>query len=140
MDNFVGASLREECLWEICENAVNKFLRKMMIVGRTDELSIALDDNKIWLESSGRNSADDFGIQKVTHVKDNRKGIISRTAASLTTIMSLTPIQTGHLLRYNRTKYGLVMITGPTKKGYNWTNRFLKITVFHSQFVGAIVA
>ena len=48
-----------------------------------------MDDDKIWLENSGKNDEDHFGLRKVTHVKDNRKGIISHTAVSLSTIMPL---------------------------------------------------
>ena len=44
---------------------------------------IALDDDKIWVECSGRNEIDHFGIRKTTHVKDNRKGFTSHTAASM---------------------------------------------------------
>ena len=40
---------------------MNTFLRKLSIVGRTDHISIALDDDKIWVESTGRNAVDDFG-------------------------------------------------------------------------------
>ena len=85
LKHFVGSSRREKCLWEICEEAVNKFLRTVSIVQRTDDVSVALDDDKIWVESSGENSTDEFGLRKVTHVKDNRKGIIAHTTVSTST-------------------------------------------------------
>lgn len=89
IDNFCSFSRREKCTWQVCEEAVNRFLRRISISGRTDDVSIALDDDKIWVESSGNNAADDFGLRKVTHVKDNRKGIIAHTAVSATTNIPL---------------------------------------------------
>ena len=89
LNDFLGSSRRGECLWEQTELAVNKLLRKLSIVGRTDEISIALDDDKIWVQTSGRNEDDHFGLRKVTHVKDNRKGIIAHTAVSSSTNIPL---------------------------------------------------
>ena len=60
--NYVGASRRDKCLWEILENAVNSFMRKVSIVERNDEIQIALDDDKIWLQNSGKNDEDHFGL------------------------------------------------------------------------------
>ena len=87
--NYIGSSRREKCLWQILEVAVNTFLRSISIVGRDDDIPVALDDDKIWVHVSGKNDEDHFGLRKVTHVKDNRKGIISHTAVSLSTIMPL---------------------------------------------------
>ena len=87
--NFIGSSRREKCLWEILEVAVNDFLRDISIVQRGDDIPVALDDDKIWIQTSGKNDDDHFGLRKVTHVKDNRKGIISHTAVSVSTIMPL---------------------------------------------------
>ena len=81
---FVGTSRRNECLWEMMERVVNKILRDLSIAGRTDDITIALDDDKIWVELSGSNELDTFGLRKVTHVKDNRKGIVAHTAVSTT--------------------------------------------------------
>ena len=89
LDNYVGSSRRGKCLWESLEASVNNFLRAVSIVGRTDEISVALDDDKIWVQSSGKNEDDHFGLRKVTHVKDNRKGIIAHTAVSSSTNMPL---------------------------------------------------
>ena len=87
--NYVGSSRREKCLWQILEVAVNSFLRSISIVGRNDDIPVALDDDKIWVHVSGKNDEDHFGLRKVTHVKDNGKGIISHTAIFLSTIMPL---------------------------------------------------
>ena len=41
------------------------------------------------MQTSGKNDQDHFGLGKVTHVKDNRKGIISHTAVSVSTMIPL---------------------------------------------------
>ena len=68
---------------------MNSFFRSISIVERNDHIPVALDDDKIWVQVSEKNDEDYFGLRKVTHVKDNRKGIISHTAVSLSTIMPL---------------------------------------------------
>lgn len=83
-DDFVGFSRRPKCLWELCEKAMNETLRKISVAGFSGDIAIALDDDKIWVESSGRNQDDHFKLRKVTHVTDNRKGIISHTAVTTT--------------------------------------------------------
>ena len=88
--NFIGSSRREECLWEKLERVVNVFLRKITIVGRADVIETSMDDDKCWADTSGQNAEDDFGLRRVTHVKDNRKGIISHTAVSATTTVPLS--------------------------------------------------
>ena len=80
--SFVGISRRPKCLWEMCETAANNILRSITIAGRSGEIAVALDDDKVWVESSGQNQEDDFKLRKVTHVKDNRKGIVSHTAVT----------------------------------------------------------
>lgn len=83
-----SSSRRSTCLWEVCETAANTFLRKIVVADRDGDLSVALDDDKVWVESSGENGTDDFGIRRVRHTQDNRKGVISHTAvSSLTTIL-----------------------------------------------------
>lgn len=79
---FIGSNRRDNCIWQSLERATNKFLRKVAIVNRTDDISIALDDDKIWVQSSGTNEEDNFGLRKVTHVNDNRKGLVAHTAAN----------------------------------------------------------
>ena len=68
---------------------MTSFFRSISIVERNDHIPVALDDDKIWVQVSEKNDEDHFGLRKVTHVKDNRKGIISHTAVSLSTIMPL---------------------------------------------------
>ena len=82
---FVDNGRRPECLWKIMENVLNIFLRSIAIAGRDDKIDIALDDDKVWIQNSGVNAEDHFTLRKVTHIKDNRKGIISHTAGSTTT-------------------------------------------------------
>lgn len=86
---FLGSSRREEPLWKICEMAANKFLRAVAVADRDGDLSIALDDDKIWCESNGENAIDDFMIRRVRHNADNRKGMISHTAVSALTLVLL---------------------------------------------------
>ena len=87
--DYIGNSRRPMCLWEIFEAAANKTMRKIAIAGRTDDIFMAFDDNKIWVESSGENTSDDFKLRRVTHVRDNRKEIVSHTAISVTTTLPL---------------------------------------------------
>lgn len=54
LQNFVGTNRRDACLWQQLEKVVNNFLRRIAIVGRTDDISIALDDDKIWVQTSGK--------------------------------------------------------------------------------------
>ena len=82
LSNFIGASRREECMWEQLERVINTLLRKITVVGRNVSISISLDDDKIWLQVSGMNLEDDFGLRRVQHVRDNRKGIVAHTAIS----------------------------------------------------------
>ncbi len=89
LDNFVGASRRPQCLWEMTQNAVNDFLQKIIIDGRDDEICIATDDDKVWIESSGKNMNDHFGIRKTTHVKDNRKGFTDHASATMPLIFPM---------------------------------------------------
>ena len=89
LSNFFGLSRRDECLWEKLERVTNALLRKISIVGRNENIFVALDDDKIWIQSSGKNLEDDFGLRRVTHVKDNRKGIVAHTAVSSTTNVPL---------------------------------------------------
>ena len=53
-----------------------------IITNRHGRISIALDDDKIWLSLSGKNSIDKAGLKYTTHVRDNRKGLIAHTAIS----------------------------------------------------------
>ena len=64
------------------ETIVNEILRSVSIDGRTGRISIALDDDKVWLNLSGSSKLDFFNLKYTTHVKPNRKGIIAHTAVS----------------------------------------------------------
>ena len=86
-NNFISDGRRHECLWEIFESAINCWLRRVTIAGRNDTIKISLDDDKIWNQQSGRNKEDQFKLRRVTHVKDNRKGIVSHTAVLSSTTM-----------------------------------------------------
>lgn len=83
-NNFIGLSRRSGCIWEKLERVVNNFLREISIVGRIDKIAIALDDDKVWLQTSGKNNEDDFNLRRVIHVRDNRKGFVGHTAVSAT--------------------------------------------------------
>lgn len=89
LNQFVGSNRRPQCLWEILEQSVNNFLKKIIIDGRVDDIFCSLDDDKKWIQSSGRNELDHFGINKATHVKDNRKGFTSHFAASMPLIFPM---------------------------------------------------
>ena len=79
---FIGAGRRDKCVWEYLEEAVNNLCRVVSISNRTGDISIALDDDKVWVNLTGQNKADTFGIKYTTHVQPNRKGIIAHTAVS----------------------------------------------------------
>lgn len=81
-NEYFSSSRREDCLWKIFQTVINSFLRDISIATNTDGISNALDDDKIWVESSGKNAEDAFGLRGVTHVKDNRKGIIAHVSGS----------------------------------------------------------
>ena len=81
-NSFVGAGRREKCIWEHLEEIVNNLCRSISVSNRPGKISIALDDDKIWVSLSGRNKDDLFGIKYTTHNKANRKGIVAHTAVS----------------------------------------------------------
>lgn len=80
--SFIGAGRREKCIWEYLEDIINDLCRTISISNRTGIISIALDDDKVWVNLTGKNKKDLFGIKYTTHVKANRKGIIAHTAVS----------------------------------------------------------
>ena len=81
-NQFIGAGRRDRCIWEYLEDAVNNLCRIVSVSNRTGDISIALDDDKVWVNLTGVNKADTFGIKYTTHVQPNRKGIIAHTAVS----------------------------------------------------------
>ena len=78
----ISSSQRELPLWEGLELIVNDILRSVSITGRDGRISVALDDDKIWMNLSDSIGSDLFNIKYATHVKPNRKGIIAHTAVS----------------------------------------------------------
>ena len=75
----MSTNRREVPIWRTLEDLVNTLLRKISISGREGEISIALDDDKIWLAQTKSKMCDLFGLKYTTHVKPNRKGIIGHT-------------------------------------------------------------
>jgi hypothetical protein len=71
-----------EPLWQKLEAVVNKLLRSISIEQRQGNISIALDDDKIWVNLAHSAKDDLFNLKYTTHVKANRKGIIGHTAVS----------------------------------------------------------
>ena len=81
-DTEISTNRREIPLWETLESIVNDFLMSISIVGRNGKISVALDDDKIWLNLKNSSKTDLFNLKYTTHVKDNRKGLIAHTAVS----------------------------------------------------------
>ena len=79
---FLGSGRRERCIWEEIEIIANDLCRDISITNRDGKITIALDDDKIWVILSGPNLYDTFEIKYSTHVKANRRGIIVHTAVS----------------------------------------------------------
>ena len=67
ISTFVTNGRRNECLWELLEVDINNILRNSSVLQRRGVISIALDDDKIWVASSGENSEDHFGLRYTTH-------------------------------------------------------------------------
>ena len=51
----VSTSRREEPIWQAFEEIVNKMLKEISVNGRDGRISIALDDDKIWLNCTNSN-------------------------------------------------------------------------------------
>ena len=79
---FVAAGRRDKCIWENLEEIVNELCRSISITNRSGKISIALDDDKIWVALTGRNLVDLFGLKYTRHVKANRNGFVAHTAVS----------------------------------------------------------
>ena len=78
----ISTSRREQPIWASLEHLVNVVLREISITGRDGEISIALDDDKVWVSQTNSASTDLFDLKYTTHVKPNRKGIVGHTAVS----------------------------------------------------------
>lgn len=82
LSSSISTSRRMIPIWTSLQHIVNCVLQKISITGREGEISIALDDDKIWLSQTNSASEDLFGLKYTTHVKPNRKGIVGHTAVS----------------------------------------------------------
>lgn len=78
----MSTSRREKPIWASLETLVNDILRTIAIAGRDGEISIALDDDKIWLSQANSKVKDLFGLKYTTHTQANRKGIVADTAVT----------------------------------------------------------
>ena len=78
----VSTSRRDEPIWQAYEEIVNKMLKEISVKGRDGRISIALDDDKIWLNCTNSNFRDLFNLKFTRHAKPNRNGIIAHTAVS----------------------------------------------------------
>lgn len=81
-DAAISTSCCDEPIWRAFEEIVNKMLKEISIKGRDGRVSIALDDNKIWLHCTNSNSRDIFNLKFTRHTKLNHSGIIAHTAVS----------------------------------------------------------
>ena len=53
--HFVGQSQRSKCIWESLEVLANEICQKISITQRKGDISIALDDDKVWFSNTGKN-------------------------------------------------------------------------------------
>ena len=113
-DNYVGEDRRPQPLWEQIEFTLNKLCREVSIANRKGKVSVALDDDKIWLEQTGENAKDKAGLNFTTHMRDNRKGLIAHTAVS-----------TGVNLLLGTWVYNLILM----KRTYEISQLFLNLNV-----------
>ena len=85
----MSTSRREIPIWASLETIVNKLFRTISIAGREGEISIALDDDKIWLSQANSKVQDLFGLKYTTHNQANRKGLVGDTATTTGIIFPL---------------------------------------------------
>ncbi len=78
----MSTSRRPVPLWQTLETHVNELLVAISITNSDRRISIALDDDKIWMNISRAYAVDLFNLKYTTHVRPNRKGIIAHTAIS----------------------------------------------------------
>ena len=69
---YTGANA-EELFWEQVEDALNKMLHQLVIVGRNGKQIYLIDDDKFHYESHSRNHRH-WNIKFIKHVNDNRWG------------------------------------------------------------------
>lgn len=80
--NEISTCRRKIPLWEGMERILNELLRSISITSRKGRISVALDDDKVWLSVKNSKMADLFNLRYASHVRANRKGIILHTAVS----------------------------------------------------------
>ena len=71
-------------LWQEIEKITNMILKKFTIIGWEEEgdISISLDDDKVWFACSRVNTVDLFNVKYTTHTQANRKGLVAHSAIS----------------------------------------------------------
>ena len=79
---IMSTSRRTSPLWEGMEQIINQLCRFVSIDNREGRISIALDDDKIWLNTRKSATVDLFKLKFCAHVRANRKGIVAHTAVS----------------------------------------------------------
>lgn len=85
----ISTSRRDTPLWEEFEVIVNTLFRAISVTGREGKISIALDDDKIWMNTSKGSSADLFNLKYCQHVQANRKGLVAHSAFTTAVIHPL---------------------------------------------------
>ena len=68
--------------WEKLQQKLNEILRLITVETNNNVLSLVVDDDKVWLNNKGANSADRFKLKLVRHTKDNRDGLNAHTAVT----------------------------------------------------------
>ena len=58
---------------------MNDLCRSIFISNWSGNISIALDDDKVWVNLTGQIKVNLFDLKYTTHVKPNRKGIVAQT-------------------------------------------------------------
>lgn len=79
-NDSMSTSRRDQPVWASLELIVNEMFRTIAVAGREGEISIALDDDKIWLSQANAKVQDLFDLKYTTHTQANRKGIVGHTA------------------------------------------------------------
>ena len=81
-DSEMSTSRRKLPIWQRFQTKVNDVLSEISIAGRSGKISIALDDDKIWLNQANAAKKDQFNLRFTRHTKPNRNGIIAHTAVT----------------------------------------------------------
>lgn len=81
-NEYIPGGRREKCLWEQLEDIVNDLFKSISVENRPGRICIALDDDKIWVNLSGRNKDDFLGVKYTRHNRANRNGLNGHAAFS----------------------------------------------------------